>query len=172
MKRGSASGLAPLIWPHLLRLVTKAMPDRLLAFCLATLAVDPLTLFAIIRSDQPMPHTRCRENAPITDATLSLSEFQSLIWTAWYREQGAILAGEGTTSHEHYSKVEVFLLSACAGCDRDHHRHSAHLPHKPEHAEPLTTGDKGIKQRGQTPLFVPGEARAAGVSDSASSHRP
>ena len=79
MKRGSASGLAPLIWPHLLRLVTKAMPDRLLAFCLATLAVDPLTLFAIIRSNQPMLPTRCRENAPITDATLSLSEFQSLI---------------------------------------------------------------------------------------------
>jgi len=31
VKRGSASGrLRPRIWPHLLRLVTKAMPDRLL----------------------------------------------------------------------------------------------------------------------------------------------
>jgi hypothetical protein len=115
------------------------MPDRLLAFCLATLAVDPLTLFAIIRSNQTVPHTRCRENAPITDATHSLSEFQSLIWTAWYREQGAILAGEGTTSHEHYSKVAVFLLSACAGCNPDPQRRSSHLPHKPERLESLTT---------------------------------
>ena len=31
MKRGSASGLRPRIWSHLLRLVTKAMSDRLLA---------------------------------------------------------------------------------------------------------------------------------------------
>ena len=37
------------------------------------------------------------------------------------------------------SPLQASLLSAPAGCDRDHQRLSSYLPHKPEHVESVTT---------------------------------
>ena len=59
MKRGSALGrLRPCIWPHLLRLATRAMPDRLLTACNFTRFLHPARVrsrvYRPVRGDRSM----------------------------------------------------------------------------------------------------------------------
>ena len=127
VKRGSASGLLPRIWPHLLRLVTKAMSDRLLE----------LRWSAHLRADQPAGLSRATGGTNETGQTRGFEVRSSRFFVTSNPEHHTLLMSGTMLSP--ISPVTPFPLVAHSS------RFARHSPRSVEYEKPAST--RGIKVR-------------------------